>query len=89
MPVGLSRHAEISSHGFPPQTSDFFAVHNGEITFSASVPVQFNAAGERGGMAKIYAAWGRDRTGPSTLDAAVRAISYRSEYLPENARKSI
>jgi len=71
MPVGLSRHTEISSHGFSPQTSDFFAVHNGEITFSASVPVQFNAAGDRGGARrKSMRPWGRDRIGAFTLAAA-------------------
>jgi len=32
MPVGLSRHSEISSHGFLCSFRSFFAVHNGGIT---------------------------------------------------------
>ena len=43
VPVGLTRNSEISSHG-SLRTAEVFAVHNGEITFSARVLCAFNAA---------------------------------------------
>ena len=52
------------------------------------IPLEQARARQRpGGYLGKFRARVLDRTGPATLDAAVRAISYRSEYLPENARR--